>query len=352
MKIRLAILESDEAYLSRITSVFSTKYMDKLEIYSFTTEAGIFRTLAASRIDVFLASDTFEIDSQKIPPRCGFAYLVNSADIETFRGELALCKFQKAELIYKQILSIFSDKTAAVRGSGMTDGGRVIIFTGASGGVGCSSVAAACAVYFAGKGKKAIYLNLELLGNSECYFKGEGQGNFSDIIYAVKSRKTNLALKLESLVKRDESGAYFFSAPNMALDMLELSQEEIMQVITELKTYCGFDYVIPDVNLQFGKEMLDFFKCCDDVIVVSDGTETVNSKTKRMLQAMKVLGEQGDERHLYDIGILYNRFSSRKSKKMEDVDIREIGGIKRFEDYPPKQLIAKIAGEDAFRGLE
>lgn len=36
MKIKLAILDKDTAYLQRIVSVFNNKYADKLEIYSFT----------------------------------------------------------------------------------------------------------------------------------------------------------------------------------------------------------------------------------------------------------------------------------------------------------------------------
>lgn len=352
MKIRLAILEDDKSYLNRITAVFNTKYMDKLEIYSFTSEEGIYRALAASRIDVFLAGDAFEIDTQKVPPRCGFAYLVHSSDIESLRGEPALCKFQKAELIYKQILNIFAEKTVAITGSGLEGRGRVILFTGAAGGVGCTSVAAGCAMYFAGKGKKAVYLNLEILGNADVFFRGEGQGNFSDIIYAVKSRKANLSLKLESLVKQDTSGAFFFSTSNTALDMLELKPEEIRQIIAELKSSCGYDYVILDVSMQFGKELLNFFQNCSDVVFVSDGSVTANDKTARMLRAMDILEEQGEGRRMYDTGILYNRFSSRNSVKLKESGIREIGGIKRFEECSSRQLCVKISEQDVFRGLE
>ena len=41
MKIKLAILEKDQCYLQRIVTVFSTKYSDNFEIYSFTDENNI-----------------------------------------------------------------------------------------------------------------------------------------------------------------------------------------------------------------------------------------------------------------------------------------------------------------------
>lgn len=352
MKIRLAILENDEFYLNRITTVINTKYTDKLELCSFTTEEDAYAMLAEQRIDVFLASDMFEIDTQKIPARCGFAYLVDSVDIQSFRGESALCKFQKVELIYKQILNLFSEKAAMITGNNAADRGKVILFTGASGGVGCSSVAASCAVYFARKGKRAIYLNLEILGDVDSYFSGEGQGNFSDVIYAVKSRKANLQMKLDSLVKRDPTGTFFFSAPNTALDMMELKAEEIKQIIAELKSSCGYDYIILDMDIRFGNELMNWFKYCNDIVFVSDGAEVTNVKLKRMFQAMRILEEQSGERWMYDVSILYNRFNSRTSEKAVGLNIRELGGIKRFEDYSVAQLITKISELNVFQNLE
>ena len=102
------------------------------------------------------------------------------------------------------------------------DGSKVITFSSPCGGTGTSSVAAACAVNFAKKGKKVLYFNLEPFGSSDNFFNAEGQFDMSDIIYALKSAKANLALKLESCVKQDSTGVYFFSATKVALDMQEL----------------------------------------------------------------------------------------------------------------------------------
>lgn len=93
MKIKLAILECDRAYMNRLITVFSTKYADKLEIYSFTTQDLIYEILEKNKIDVFLADDSFEMDVDKIPSRCGFAYLVESADIELLHNEKVIHKF-------------------------------------------------------------------------------------------------------------------------------------------------------------------------------------------------------------------------------------------------------------------
>lgn len=64
----------------------------------------------SSRIDVFVASGSFDVDVSALPNRCGFAYFIDSSDIDTVRDQRAISKFQKADLIYKQILSVYSEK--------------------------------------------------------------------------------------------------------------------------------------------------------------------------------------------------------------------------------------------------
>ena len=110
MKIKLAILENDRNYLTRVVTVFNTKYADKFEIYSFTDATIALSTLDSNRIDVFVANESFDIDVTALPKRCGFAYFVDSADVDTVKDQRAICKFQKIDLIYKQILSLYAEK--------------------------------------------------------------------------------------------------------------------------------------------------------------------------------------------------------------------------------------------------
>jgi hypothetical protein len=126
LKIKLAILDSDANYLNRIASVFTNRFSDKLEVYSFTDTQAAMQNLKPSRINVFIAGDAFDID-----------------------------------------------------------------FVSASGGVGSSSAAVACAKNFAASGQKTAYLNLEQFGSVEPFFSGVGQTDFSDVIFALKRKKTN-----------------------------------------------------------------------------------------------------------------------------------------------------------------
>jgi predicted NBD/HSP70 family sugar kinase len=92
-------------------------------------------TLEPARIEVLLASDSFEINTELLPKRCGFAYLVDAQDVMTFRDQRAICKFQKADLFYKQILMVYSENAERMGFRTAGDGSRIILFTGVGGGV-------------------------------------------------------------------------------------------------------------------------------------------------------------------------------------------------------------------------
>lgn len=279
MRIKLAILEKDQNYLNRIVTAFSTKYADKFEIYSFTDKDIALSTLDSSRIDVLVASEAFEIDVAKIPTYCGFAYFVDSSDIDHVNEQRAICKFQKADLIYKQILSVYSEKAGSVSGLKLgEESAKVIAFTSVGCGVGNSTMAAAAAMHFASKHKKTLYLNLEKFGSSDSFFSGEGQFNMSDIIFALKSKKTNLSLKLESCVKQDASGVYFYSQPKIALDMNELSPDDILRLISELKLTGAYDYIVIDIPFGIETNMLKILRQAHAIIWVGNGTEISNLK--------------------------------------------------------------------------
>lgn len=352
MRIKLAILEGDTSYLNRIVAVFNTKYSDKLEIYSFTDEEVALATLNTAKIDVLLVSDFYEIDVTHLPKRCGFAYLVDSPDIDSVKGQMAICKFQKADLIYKQILSVYSEVVSNVSGLKLNvDGCKVVVFTSASGGTGSSTMAASCAVNYAGKDRKVLYLNLENFGSSDVFFESDGQFDMSDIVYALKSKKTNLALKLESCVKRDISGVYFFSQPKVALDILELSTDEILQLISELEMTGAFDYIVVDMEFGLDEKYLKIYEKAHAIVLVGDGSELSNLKTIRAFQALTTLEQSMDASISNRMSLIYNKFSNKTGKVIESIGLKNIGGAPRYEHASVKQVVNQLAGMEMFEQI-
>ena len=347
MKIKLAILDTDQSYLSRISSVLGTKFAEKLEIYSFTDEKMTLEVLTQSKFDVLIASDNFDIDTSKIPKRCGFAYFVDSPGIESVREQRAICKFQKGELIYKEVLGLYSENVADITSISIeNNNSRVITFTGASGGTGISAVAAACAIYLAKRGKNVLYLNMELCGSANAIFSAPGQFDFSDVIYAVKSKKSNLSLKLESTVKQDATGVFFYDPCRIALDMTEITNEDIRTLINHLGLVGTYHYILIDTGFRFDKVFIEFMKLSSRIVLVSDGSEISDMKLSRAYAALATYEQQQDIHLLSKLALVYNKFSNKTGIACEIEGINILGGAPRLEHATYSQVVDMLLNKE------
>lgn len=344
MKIKLAILEKDQGYLNRIVSVFNTKYSDNFEVYSFTDIDVAMETLENAKVEVLLASDDFSINIDQLPKRCAMAYLVGSTDIETYNNQRAIAKYQKVDLIYKQVLSIYSEQAGNMSRMVIGDDStRVIAFQSVSGGCGASTMAAAFALRTAAKGKKVLYLNLEKFGSADVFFSGEGQFNMSDVIFALKSRKANMSMKLESCVKQDPRGVYYYSAAKVALDMLELKAEDIVHLISEIKLMGSYDMVVLDLDFALDKAGISILNAAHKIVWVSDGSEISNSKFMSAYAALKLLEDSTDLTILNRLNALYCKFSSKTSKVLPEMEIKTIGGAPKYEQATTSMLLGQLS---------
>ena len=351
MKIKVAILDKDKGYLARVASAFETKYADKMEIYSFTDSDIAQRTLDNARIDVLLASDTFEINAQNLPKRCAFAYMVDSPGIEKIGEASAICKFQRADLIYKQILSLYSERASSVLGfSAHEDKGNILIFSSPCGGVGTSVVAAACAITAAGRNKKVLYLNLEKFGSADLFFDGPGQYGMSDIIFAVKSKKANLPLKLESCVRQDVRNVYYYAQAKNALDMMEMNSEDILRLISELKLTGEYDYIVVDIDFAIDKEMLKIYRQAQSIVLVSDGSTEANTKIDRAFSALTVIEKNADAPLVNRIQLLYN-CGSQDGRALDIPGVKTVGSVPRYSHAGTQRVIEQLTRMTIFDGL-
>ena len=228
------------------------------------------------------------------------------------------------------------------------DSSKIIFFQPVSGGVGASSMAAACAMHFASKGKKTLYLNLERFGSSNVFFNADGQFDMSDIIFALKSKKANLAMKLESCVKQADNGVFFYSQSKIALDMMELNSEDIMRLITELQLTGSYDYIIVDTDFSIDREALKVYRKAHTVVWVSDGSEISNCKLYRAFNALNIIEQNADSPIPNRMVLIYNKFSNKMSTILSEIGIKNIGGAPRFEHATSKQVIEQLSTKDMF----
>ena len=322
MQIRLVIGEHDERYLNNLVRFLEKNYLDKLEILSFSIPEMLENYLVSGSADVILIDENFGVDAKSAAGYGKTAYLCDNASETEIDGIRTIAKFKKPDLIYKDILDLYAEGgNRAVFGSGSGYFGNLVLVTSCSGGTGASTFSAALARQYAARGKKTLYLNLEPMGNATDFFSGNGNYRFEDIIFALKSRRADILLKMESTVRTDRSGVCFFEPCSTSMYMLELTHEDIIRTLDTLRGSKTYDYVVVDMNLKISKEFMEILGRMNRIILVQDGGETSNSKFARTMEAMEILENQTKINVTGAMSVVYNRFSSSKSS-------REIPGLK------------------------
>lgn len=204
-------------------------------------------------------------------------------------------------------------------------------------------MAAASALHFAAKGEKTLYLNLEKLGSSDLFFTGEGQFDMSDIIFALKSKNVNLLMKLESCIKYDRRGVCFFSQPKIALDMVELSQDDIVKLLSELKRSRLYSRIIIDMDFTLDVGELTISDQVDKIIWIGDGSEISNDKIQKAYAAISIMEQDRSLTITKKLHLIYNKFSNKTGKTVGEIGIKSIGGAPRYDHASTQQVVENLS---------
>ena len=185
------------------------------------------------------------------------------------------------------------------------------------------------------------------------FFNGEGQYSMSDIIYAVKTKKNNLTFKLESSVRIDQSGVFFYSQPPLALDMLEMDTDNKQTLINEFLGSSLYDVIVIDNPFSLERNSFDFelMRQSYSITIVSDGSLSANLKTKRMIDSLITLEESNDIFITNRMFIFYNRFSSQSGQMIEDTTVKRLGGSPVYLNAQVHQLMDRLSCMTVFDEL-
>ena len=345
MKIRLVLYSEDTQYAQHLVDYLSVRHSDTVELNVFSDVQAMEECLEDYKADLILLDG--EISYQ---PKRGEEIIRLTEDAEFPEEELCIFKYQKGELIYKAILNVFaSGADRALRrqkGESEAETG-VHLFMPLNGGAGASTVAKAYALKNAAE-CRVLYLNLEIFGDCEKALKADGQFSFDDILYALKSRRGSISLKLESSLKKSQEGVCFYAPSENPTNLLDLTETEFHQLMEEIKR-CGlFDLIILDMDIFPSPWMKGALKEADRIWLVADGTESSSEKYGRFEKFVLSMEKKTQIRILAKAKVFYNKYSSRTGKPIENCELRIAGGSPRYEGSDKTSIIRKMAGSDAF----
>ena len=300
MKIRLALIDGDEDYRKRLSDFYIKNYHDKIEILNFSSLDSFENNRGHKTIDIMLVSETIEDDLSMYSEKISIAYLSDRDLIERKNNIKTINKFKKPEKIYKEILNVLADGVNGDIAYKFSEGNNTL-------------------------GIPTLYLNFEALSSSNIFLPGEGNTGFDEIIYALKSKKQSVSLKIESNVLKNEDGLDFFNEARIVLDMLEMSDEDISVLIREIQSMGKYRHIIIDSNLNLGSRLNIFSKLAYKVIFVFEDTKLGIKKMSDLNEALHLLENGGNIDITNKLSLICN-----KVKDMNQVSIPESLSVRDF----------------------
>lgn len=350
MKMKLVICTVDENYASRFVDYFNVHYGDRVDLMQFT-DFSLLSTYAKN-IDICLLDA--EMVQQNESLNLGQAIpVILTEERDEEAAYKTIFKYQKAEIIYKELLSVLADRKTGVKMFRRRDPGhaRSYVFCSPSGGSGATTTAIAYAMNLA-KDRSVLYLNLQQLSNSKLVLSGEGNGKFDDIIFALKSKRSNLALKLESAVRTSREKVCFYEPCDNALDMQELSVDEIKMLLDEVITGGIYKEVVIDIDNCLRPIEIAVMEMVDHIVCVEGGNDENEEKFMRFYRALETI-ENRNQKELADkVLLFYNKFSNKTGKDISGGLVTVIGGMPRFEGLQMAGISQRVAVMDVFEDLK
>ena len=326
--MKVLIIDKNTRYVQRLTNALQQKYAGRYELYSITDLSRVVERIREIHPDVVVADkDTAESDSEIIP--FVSAYFVNNSDIEKINDKIAFCKYRSVDEIHQDILTVLADASNKIVFRTESGDCDIIVFTSPAGGTGCSSLAGAYVVNRAKARKKTLFLTLDPYSDVELMFCGNGKNSMSELVYAIKSRSNNFAIKIETCLKKTSTGICYFGTSKNALDILELTFEDKQFLLSGLKKSGLFDVIVLDIPFSIDRESLKLLEDSRYVFWVNDGSRSCAKKIDRAYEALLIVGEK--QQSLSVTGVVNNKYIEDNSYVFP-IKIPEFGKIPKIDD--------------------
>ena len=350
LKIKFGIADPDKIYLERLGRLFCRKYNNQIEVYSFSESSQIEEAVRSNRINVLAVSPAMDIDRGKIADFCMFSYLVDEKNISGYNDQKVICKYQKADNIYRQILALYSEKLADKVRYRSSEHGRskVTLFISGYERAGSATLAASFATHLSECGRKTLYLNLKQFGGCEKIFTSSGDGTFTDAIFAAKSKKANMTLRLESIVRQNSSGVFFYESCQNSLDYMEMTSDELRSILDTLAENFGYDDIVIVSDFYLSDKLMLLLEYSDEIVLVSDSRSISEPQMIKRKETIKNIEKRKNISITEKMKIILNKTKYLSSIRSE---IPVIATQTILESAGEADLVSRLAGAGIFDKL-
>lgn len=356
MKIKVSVCSDDALYCEKLVNYFNSHYYDIFQWNVYTQSVYLQQIFESDTADLILVGREMESGLQRLDEKLRdsqlWAYLAEE-DGGQEEGGLYLAKYRRADQIYRDLLDLYARKEhARYENTSIVSGKTTFVaVVSAGGGIGASTIACAAAKSFA-QMEKTLYLNLENTGSCELAFKGEEKPGLDELVYAIKSRRNTLGIKIESSVSRDGTGTYYFKECANPMDLQSLLPEEIKELLKAIEAAKNYDKVIIDLGNGLQDKEITVMSMANRVVMVTDNSEIAALKLRRCLEFIRTVEEVKKVDIISKIHIYFNKVMKNTQIPEKLFQIRVGGAFPLIENGNFAGIIDKIAGMELLQGMK
>lgn len=354
MNIRVAMLDNDFNYLSKISRALNMKYKGKIELYIFTDKEMLLETIKNDKVDVLIVNkQLLDFNELELEYKFSKAYFCESPNVESIDGFYAVNKYQKIEEIYNCMKKMYEDVSGVVDvvNKSFSQKTTLIMYTSFCGGTGTSTIAISEAISKAKIGYKVMYLNLEYFDTTDMYFKNVEQPTFSNLVFELKKKNNKVVSKLQNIFQKDVTGVYYCSPSKILLDKLEIFNMEDIRCLFDALKDMDFDYIIIDKNISFTPEERLMFELSDQIRFVVDGRKITNHKFLKLMNSLALLDQRENVQICDKVGIVYNKMSSTFNNTIDNQDIPILATVHKYKTQEDKIIIEEIVSQKILQNI-
>lgn len=356
MKIRVSVCSGDSLYCEKLVNYFNSHYYDKFQWNVYTQSFYLQQIFQSDTADIILVGEEMKPEMEKLGEASGngrlWAYLSEDADLQE-EGERYLEKYRRADQIYRDLLDLYAKSSHThYKDSSIVSGKTTFIaFVSAGGGIGASTIACAAAKAFS-QMEKVLYLNLENLGSCGIVFPGESKSGLDELVYALKSRRNTLELKIESSVSRDGMGAYFFKECANPMDLQTLSAEDIQDLLKAVEASRVYDKVIIDLGNGVQDKEIAAMSMANRVALITAHSEIAALKLQRYIELIQTVEDVKKVDIISKMQIYFTRTMKNMQLPEHISQIRVGGAFPLIENGNFAGIVDKIAQMELLQNIK
>lgn len=272
-KISFVIADIDEGYMDAFIKYLLDNYQHQFNIRFFTNSELLIDYLLNTdqKVDILMTHIDLLPEAEDLGKVGVTAIITEIKSQSMYNNFKTIYKYQTGDRLYASIMDILTEKvTFKLPSNNGNFATKIIGVYSPIGGCGKTTIAIALAHLLTKVGKRVLYLNFEDIPSTSTYFQCNSQQDMSNLIFFLKERNRNLALKVNSIKTIDSPSAIEYISPTVDVqEMDELFPEDIEFLLTELKDNGGYDAIVIDTSSGFNLRISKVLQMADEILFIT-----------------------------------------------------------------------------------